>query len=210
MALFDFFIASYVIAFSGAIMPGPLLSYTISKTTNMGFKAAPLIITGHSIPEIIFIALILLGFKSFLENNIFITTVSFSGAFVLTYMSIKMFLSIPKLTLGFSANQQKSKNTILAGALISISNPYWIIWWITIGLGYILMSQKYGSFGIVIFFLGHILGDITWYFFISYLVTGGKKYFTDKIYKYLISVCALLLIIFSGIFIYYGFTKLLE
>jgi threonine/homoserine/homoserine lactone efflux protein len=197
-------------AFSGAIMPGPLLTYTISKSTIMGFKAAPLLIIGHAILEIIFIALILLGFKSYLQNNIFIITVSFSGALVLAYMSIQMFLSIPKLTLNLSANQQKSKNTILAGALVSISNPYWIIWWVTIGLGYILISQKYGFIGVVVFFLGHILGDLTWYSFISYLVTGGKKYFNDKAYKYLIGVCAVLLIIFSGIFIYYGFSRVIQ
>ncbi|MDD5570988.1 MAG: LysE family transporter [Bacteroidales bacterium] len=210
MTLFNFFISSYIVAFSGAIMPGPLLSYTISKTTTMGFKATPLLILGHAILEIIFIALILLGFKSYLQNNIFITTVSFSGALVLAYMSIQMFLSIPKLTLNLSANQQKSKNTILAGALVSISNPYWIIWWVTIGLGYILISQQYGFVGICIFFIGHILGDLTWYSFISYLVTGGKKYFTDKVYKYLIGVCAALLIIFSGIFIYYGFSRVIQ
>jgi len=44
-----------------------------------------------------------------------------------------------------------------------VANPYWIIWWATIGLGYILYSWLFGFWDIASFFSGCILSDMAWY-----------------------------------------------
>ena len=40
---------------------------------------------------------------------------------------------------------------------MSAANPYWLIWWLTIGRGYDMFSMKYGWLGVALFFIGHIL-----------------------------------------------------
>lgn len=205
MQMIMLFLTAYVIAFSGAIMPGPLLTVNITRSASRGFIAGPLLIMGHAIPEMILITLVITGMGSFLENRIFIICISIIGGIVMAIMSVKMFFSLPRLSIKQTASGKEFKGgSLLAGAILSISNPYWIIWWATIGLGYLTSARALGLMGVVIFFTGHIMGDLTWYSFISALVAGGKKFFSDNTYKILVGSCALILIIFAILFIIKG------
>jgi hypothetical protein len=91
---------------------------------------------------------------------------------------------------------------------MSVANPYWIIWWATIGLGYIIYSWRFGFWGIAFFFVGHILADLVWYSLIAAAVAGGRHFLTDRLYRSLIASCAVFLIVFAGYFAYAGFEKL--
>ncbi len=209
MSLGALLISSYIIAFSGAMMPGPLLTGAISQTAEKGFVAGPLLIVGHGILEIVLIALLLSGLAPVFQSKPFTITVSLAGGVILLYMAAGMIRSLPSLTLDLTESRDSGGNSVVSGIILSISNPYWIIWWATIGLGYIAMSRELGMAGITTFFTGHILGDLTWYAFISFLITGGKRFFSDRIYRILIGTCAVMLIIFSIIFIYSGTSSLI-
>ena len=52
MTLVVIFFSSFMIALSGALMPGPLLTVTISEATRRGTVAGPLMILGHGILEL--------------------------------------------------------------------------------------------------------------------------------------------------------------
>ena len=91
---------------------------------------------------------------------------------------------------------------------MSVVNPYWIIWWATIGLGYILYSWQFGLRGVAFFFAGHILADLGWYSLVAAMVAGGRHFLTDRLYRGLIAVCAVFLVVFAGYFAYAGLTKL--
>jgi threonine/homoserine/homoserine lactone efflux protein len=97
---------------------------------------------------------------------------------------------------------------MISGILMSVANPYWIIWWATIGLGYILYSWRFGFWGIAFFFVGHILADLVWYSLIAAAVAGGRHFLTHRFYRGLIAVCAVFLMVFAGYFAYAGFEKL--
>jgi len=43
---------------------------------------------------------------------------------------------------------------VIDGIVTSASNPYWSLWWATIGLGYLLLSRGQGSRGVLAFFPG--------------------------------------------------------
>jgi hypothetical protein len=62
--LLTIFASSFVIALSGALMPGPLLTATISECSQRGFIAGPLLITGHAILELVLV-IALLSARSF-------------------------------------------------------------------------------------------------------------------------------------------------
>jgi threonine/homoserine/homoserine lactone efflux protein len=93
-----------------------------------------------------------------------------------------------------------SLHPVPAGILTSISNPYWIIWWATIGLNFVSISRAYGNLGILTFFSGHLLSDLSWYSLISALVTFGRKLISDPIYRGTLVACALALIGFGAYF----------
>lgn len=184
-------------AFSGAMMPGPLLTVTISESSTRGITAGPLLIAGHAILELLLVFALILGLGPFLENQIFFLVIAFLGGAIMVWMAWGMFRSLPTLTINQTVVGVKKNNLLLSGALMSLANPYWIIWWATIGLGYILQSQKQGIVGIVFFFAGHILGDLIWYSAISIAVSKGKRLFTDKVYRILIGVCGVFLVGFA-------------
>lgn len=191
------FSSAMIVALSGAMMPGPLLTVTISESSRRGAMAGPILIFGHAVLELALIIALFLGLGPILQNNVFFIIVALVGGIIMLLMGWGMFRSIPSLSLAENVNVDKKNNLFVAGVLMSLANPYWIVWWATIGIGYLVSAQRFGFVGIFSFYLGHILGDLLWYSAISMAVAKGKKLFTDRAYKGLIAVCAGFLVIFS-------------
>ena len=210
LAYLTIFTTSFVIAFSGAMMPGPLLTTTIGESARQGPWVGPKMIAGHAVLELILLLGLFLGLTPLLKNEIFFIVVAILGGGIMIWMARGMFHSIPKLELSTLANTKSQINVYLAGILMSLANPYWIIWWATIGLGYVLHSQKFGIAGVAMFFVGHIFGDLVWYSSISFAIGKGKKIFSNKVYRILIGSCATFLVLFSFWLIYDGVQRILR
>jgi threonine/homoserine/homoserine lactone efflux protein len=90
-----------------------------------------------------------------------------------------------------------------------LANPYFIIWWATIGIGYIMHSLRFGAAGVFAFFAGHILADLAWYGDVSLALAKGSMFLTTRLYRVLMGTGAALLASFACYFIYAGVDKLL-
>ena len=199
------FFTSFIVAFSGALMPGPLLTATVSESSRYGPKAGPLLMVGHGILEILLVVLLFLGLAPFLTAPKVTAAVSLIGSAILLWLAFGMFRSLPSLSINAKTDSKHGRGRLItSGILISLSNPYWTIWWATIGLAYILQAKKLGVTGIVVFFIGHILADLVWYTIVSFTVGKGRKFFTPRVYKGIVGVCAAFLALFAGIFLWYG------
>jgi threonine/homoserine/homoserine lactone efflux protein len=201
------FISSFLIAFSGALMPGPLLSATISETGKRGWKVGPLYMLGHGILEALLIAGLFLGLAPLLTSGAAFILIAFAGGLFMLWMAWGMFRSLPTLTLA-AGGTEKGGSLPLTGALLSLANPYWIIWWATIGLGYVLIAGKLGFSGVLAFFLGHILADLLWYAFVSLAVHKGRRILPDRVYRGLIAFCAVFLVGYAVFLLYSGIVRL--
>jgi len=214
MSIIKIFVSAFIIGLSGAMMPGPLLTYNINATLRRGFIAGPLLIIGHSLLELALIILIMLGFNKYLADPVFTAVLGIIGGGVLLWMSYGMIRSSLKKEISvedsINYNKDRQKGLILPGVLLSISNPYWVLWWATIGLTYLTKSYKFGITGIAVFYLGHILSDFSWYSFVSWIVAMGKKIMSDRLYRILIIVFGLLLLYFAGFFILDGIKLLVK
>ncbi|MGV8057050.1 MAG: LysE family transporter [Smithellaceae bacterium] len=206
--LLTIFISSFVIALSGALMPGPLLTATISESSQRGFITGPLMIAGHAILELGLVVALLLGGAPFLKQPAVFVATALVGSVILFWMAFGMFKSLPSLHLVWEINKKQRNHPVLNGILMSVANPYWIIWWATIGLGYILYSWQFGLAGVAFFFAGHILADLGWYSLVAAMVAGGRHFLTDRLYRGLIAFCAVFLVVFAGYFTYAGLVKL--
>src|SRR4030043_7163 len=133
---------SFIVALSGALMPGPLLPVTV---VGVGLLKAPR--HGH---------------------------------------------------LELDAKSETGMHPVLAGVLMSAANPYWLIWWLTIGLGYVMFSMKYGWLGVALFFIGHILADFAWYTLVSGAVAQGRRFISDRLYQGFLAGCGVFLFGFGG------------
>lgn len=203
------FVTSFVVALSGAVMPGPLLTVTISESPRRGLMTGPLLIAGHALLELVLVLALLLGLAPLLKMEPVFIVIALAGSAVLLWMGIGMLKSLPTVALVREVDGAKERNLILSGVLMSIANPYWSIWWATIGLGYILHSMEAGTMGVVAFFSGHILGDLFWYAAVSTAIWKGRELISDRSYRVLIGTCAVFLIVFSCLFAWSGVQKLI-
>lgn len=208
IAFLALFFTSLLVAFSGAMMPGPLLTVTISESSRRGAIAGPALMVGHALLEMILVVGLLLGLGPFLKNELFFLVIAFVGGSIMFWMAWGMFKSIPTLSVQTSSTAERKNNLLVAGALMSLANPYWIIWWATIGIGYIVHAQQFGYWGIAFFYFGHITGDFVWYSAVSIGISKGKRIFTDKVYRILIGICGSFLVGFAFYLMINAFGKI--
>jgi threonine/homoserine/homoserine lactone efflux protein len=209
IALLTIFCTSFILALSGALMPGPLLTVTVSESSRRGAIVGPMMIFGHSLLELTLVVALLSGLAPLLVRDDVFIMISLIGGAILLWMGTSMLRSLPQLTLGGQADLhgRKSRNLVLTGILLSVANPYWLLWWASIGLGYIMHSMKFGIMGIAAFFFGHILADFCWYCLVSFGIAKGRRFFSDSLYRKLIGGCAVFLLVFSCWFLYGGIEK---
>ena len=203
--MFVIFLTALAVAFSGAMMPGPLLTYTIRQSLNTGVYSGFIIIAGHAVLEIILIALIFIGFDIILQSNAAQISIGIIGGLLLIYMGYEMIYSSlkNKVKIELEENKSSTTNMLLSGIVISAANPYFLLWWAIIGLGFLIQAYKsFGTSGVVVFFFGHILADLIWYGLISIIVGTTRKFIKEKLYRIIIAVLGCLLIFFGGSFFY--------
>ena len=164
----------------------------------------PLIVLGHGILEVALVIAVVLGLGRLLVQAPVLGWIALLGGAVLVWMARGMLVSLRGLSLhAASASALRRRNPVLAGILTSLSNPYWAVWWATIGLGYIAVSLKLGPLGLVAFYCGHILSDLAWYGAVSLSLVLGHRLLTDRAYRGLVAACAGFLLMFG---VYFGYT----
>ncbi len=208
LTLAAIFATSFAVALSGAMMPGPLFTVTVGESSRRGPGVGPLLILGHGILELTLVAALVLGLGPLLQTEAVFVATALAGGAVLVWMAWGMLRDLPRLRLAADFRRPAPGNLVLAGIVLSLVNPYWIIWWVSIGLGYITHSLSFGLWGVVVFFSGHILADLAWYTAVSVAVWKGRRFMSDRFYRGLMGACAIFLIVFAGLFGYAGVQRL--
>ena len=186
--------------------PGPLLTVAITESAKRGGIAGPLLILGHGILEFILLLLIVFGLGNILRNEVLFSVIALVGGIILVLMGIHTIRGLKEYTLVVSGKDvRQGVHPVVSGIVVSLSNPYWFIWWLTIGMGYVIFAKASGIYGIIAFFAGHILSDLAWYSFVSYGVYFGGKYLNIKALKAILLLCSIFLIALGVLYIIKGF-----
>ena len=217
---------SFLVALTGAMSPGPLLTYTIIKsaqTNRRGYLMGLWIITGHAILEMGIIILLLFGFSFVLKNIAVVRIIGVSGGLILILFGASIIRDIfnGNISTNFLNSRDELnedpglienkgiENPVIGGIMVSMSNPYWWVWWATIGFAF--MIQFNISFKtwpkLLAFFLGHEAGDLIWYLLVSTLAFFGLRHMNRKAYYGILMFCALFMVLFG---IYLGISPFLK
>lgn len=201
------FTASLLMGFSGAIMPGPLLTVTINESIREGAIAGPKLILGHAILELLLVILIFFGLGTFFTWPIVKGVIGLVGGLFLIWMGygITREALAKNISLNLEGNSEtRHMNPVFAGVTVSASNPYWVIWWATAGSSSLMLAAANGISGAVSFYSGHILADFLWYTLLSTAIAKGRKLFTPLVYRVILTICGLFLFFLAFYFIYSG------
>lgn len=203
-------LSSFAIGFSGALMPGPLLGLSIDIGIKKGVKGGFALVMGHVLLDLVTLILLMVGLKDIMTNPIVSALVGIVGGAILFYMGYTMFVGGYKNKVTLDNLDYHSKNNswyrlMLKGASASISNPYYIIWWASVGLALVISATPLGLMGIVMVYMGHILSDIIWICFVAYTMHKSQKIMSQKTYRGIILGIGAFVACFGIYFVYMGF-----
>lgn len=200
--VFDFAIAVIAISASGVMAPGPLfaanIAYGVRGNTIAGIKMA----TGHTVVELPLVVLLGIGvfsLESFPEFRIVISIFGAITLFVFAGLQVRTILQNKNLQ-----DISQKHGAFIAGITLSALNPFFIMWWLTIGFKLISDAMIIWAFyGIIVMFALHIWMDFAWLGGIAHLAKKSTKIISNRNYK-------IMMLALSGSLVYFGITFLAD
>ena len=187
-----------LISLSGVLSPGPITAVTVSKGTEHPLTGL-YVAVGHTIVELPLMVLIAVGLDKYLQIDWVRIAIGILGGLFLFKMGLGLLKNIFSTQIGYN---NFNYTPIQAGAILSISNPYFLIWWSTVGAMLLSGAYQFGLFGVILFMFIHLGCDFLWYIFLSSLTFKGGQFFGKKLQQVLFAVCGMFLLFFSGKFLY--------
>ncbi len=194
-----------VISFSGVMAPGPMFAVTLTKSYKSPW-AGTQIALGHAVVEVPLILLIYFGFAQFFQNNVVQMVLSILGGGMIIWMGVSMFRSRTEVVRG---GKDSPYNAFVAGIFTSGFNPFFLLWWATIGSMLLMRFLDFGTAGLIIFIVVHWLCDLVWLSFVSVTIYKTHSLWRRGVQEWLFIGCSLLLVGFGIWFMVSGIQKVI-
>jgi len=195
---FCFFLLSVIlISLSGVMTPGPLFAVTVAE----GVKdkiAGVLISFGHAIVEFPLMFLIYFGFTQFLVSNMTQKVIGLVGGLMMIYIGFRIIKTRKK---AIEEHEKSRHSSLIVGILTTLANPYFLLWWATVGTALIINAAIFGFVGFLIFAVIHWLCDLLWNIFVTITVFKSKRFWTKKVHNIIFGFCFAVLVGFGAWFI---------
>jgi threonine/homoserine/homoserine lactone efflux protein len=197
-----------LVSASGVLSPGPLFFINIIYGSKQGITTGIKIAFGHTMvefPLVIALALALFTFSYVILNNENLKIISIIGGIAIIVFASNQIISTTKV----KDDKQNAyviisnkKGPILLGVIFSALNPFFLIWWFTIGLKLISDSIHFFGFvvGILFLFSFHIWMDYAWLVITSYMIYRGISVLNTKFYSALL-ISTSTILAFYGVYI---------
>ena len=190
-----------VTSLSGVMAPGPMFTVTLAKSLKSQWAGLQISL-GHAVIEVPLILLVYFGLARFFENDIVQLILGVLGGGVIVWMGIGLFRAR-----GTIVQEQKDSrhSAFMAGILMSGLNPFFLVWWVTVG-SLLLMSflSTVGTWGLPLFIIVHWLCDLVWLSLVSVSVYRTRKFWSEKMQERIFIILSLALLYFGGRFIVMG------
>jgi threonine/homoserine/homoserine lactone efflux protein len=199
---------------SGVLSPGPLFFTNLIYGSRQGTHAGIKIAYGHTIVELPLITILALGLSKFssldLTSNGNLKIIGLLGGVSIALFSLMQIHSVIKrkvvtASIDTSNNNHffkinsKRNGPLILGIVFSALNPFFLIWWFTVGLK--LISDSILLFGIVLgvmfTFFFHIWMDYAWLTVTSYMISKGISILKAKFYNTLLFILSIVLALYG-------------
>jgi len=166
-----------------------------------------LIAVGHGIVELPLIVLIVIGVSRILKMPVVQILIGLGGAVFLFIMASKILWS------ALSPEQERTESAkgtpIMAGIVLTAGNPYFLLWWATIGLGLATHAGSLGIWAFAVFAIVHWLCDFVWLVALSWASYKGSTLLGAQRLGIVLMICAGALRFFAVVFAYGAFCTLI-
>jgi threonine/homoserine/homoserine lactone efflux protein len=188
----------FVIGLTGALAPGPTLVATINASVAGDWTAGLKVSLGHVIVELFLVILILLGLATVALP--YTSVIAGIGGIALIAFGMLTIAGRRKATMK-TPSSQTIDNPYMAGLVTSAANPYFWIWWLSIGSAMVIAGLQGGLVLVGALMIGHWSADTVWLTLVSTGVSKGRTIVSDSTYRKINALCGIFLILFGAYYL---------
>lgn len=209
MEILNFLVTVVIVTASGALAPGPLFFAAISHGTKSGAKGGLAFSIGHTLVELPLVLLLALVFGEIAsevagEPAVKLSTGMAGGLVLLIFgaMQIRHFLTSKSDTPDYGGIIPR--NPLLLGLIFTGLNPYFIVWWLTVGSKLVVDAFAFGALlGVLLMYVSHVWMDYAWLTTVAHLARVGTKIIGTRWYRAAMTL-------FGAVLVYFGLTFLMS
>jgi chemosensory pili system protein ChpE len=191
-------VSSFILGIAFCAPPGIITAETIRRGLVRGFRPALFVQFGSLVGDTTWSLVALTGLAFLVQNNMARITLSMLGIFLLLKLAWDALNAARTNTEIQSTTPASERGDFATGALLSLGNPFNIIFWT--GIGATAFSGISGAPQLphfVTFFLAFMTAAVLWCFLMAGLVAWGKQWMTQNFFRWVNLVCGVVLIYFA-------------
>jgi threonine/homoserine/homoserine lactone efflux protein len=200
MSFFLFLSEAVLISLSGVMAPGPITAVVVGKSSESP-KAGALVAIGHGIVELPLMVAVFLGLGRLLDAVLIRAMIGIAGGVFVIWMGVGMLRHFNQHAVD---PERDTRSPLVSGILLSIANPYFLVWWGTVGAALILRSFEFGLIGFIAFALGHWLCDLAWDSLLGVAAFKGGQFFGNRFQQVVFALSGVMLLFFGGRLVWDG------
>lgn len=194
-----FLIMAVVVSLSGGLAPGPITAAVFAAGTRSRHAGA-LTALGHAVIEFPLIVLIVAGLGAVFSQPLVRLAIGGVGGLFLALIGAQLMLTARTATAAAAAGG--ARGPFLTGVVLTAANPYFLIWWATVGLALATRAVQFGILGFVLFGVVHWLCDLVWLEALSLASHKGTELLGGRLQQIVLFGCGLMLLGFGGAFLF--------
>jgi threonine/homoserine/homoserine lactone efflux protein len=182
-------LASFAVGLTGAVSPGPMSASILGMSHKKPLLSTLGLVAGHGLVEAAIIVGIIFGLRTLPYQ----TQIALLGCVTIVILGVLQFRSEPKKEV---SRAEGAGAPFAAGIVLTLSNPYWWIWWLTFGAGFLALQPAYAAF-----FVGHISADLVWFGILAFMASRGAAILGEK-YRWVVKGSGIAMAAFGIVFAY--------
>lgn len=198
--MLSFLLQAIAISLSGVMAPGPVTVAAISGGARRP-HAGLWIALGHAVIEIPLIVAIVLGASVLLKSSGVRAGIGIVGGGFLLLFGAQLLMGLDDVVNGASG-PRTGRHPFWTGVVLTGGNPYFLLWWATIGLSLVARAAELGVAAFALFGLVHWLCDLVWLEALSLASFKGAGLLAGRTQKRVLALCAAVLIVFGCLFLH--------
>jgi threonine/homoserine/homoserine lactone efflux protein len=197
--MITFLVKATAISLSGVLAPGPVTAATLAAGTRVRHAGA-LVALGHAVVEFPLLMVIVAGAGRLFKIEAVQVTVGLAGGVFLLAMGVQLLAAARAVTNDTEVADER--HPFLTGILLTGANPYFLIWWATVGLALAMEAAELGVFAFALFAVVHWLCDLVWLEALSLASHKGTELLGNRVQKIVLATCGIMLLGFGCKFVF--------
>lgn len=207
--MYEFFllyVSALLLGLVFCALPDAVNAEALRRGIKGGFRPSFFFLLGSCVGEMVWAVIALVGLSYLVQNQFLRIAFGFFGGLLLFYLAYKAFKDVYGVK-NVECKDEEIKNGFFTGALISLCNPFEIVFWLWIGGSFIsVLALDPNAADYIMLLAGYLTGSIFGSFLFAGVVAHGRRYLSLRIFRGIYLACGSVLVVFGLVTIWGAMT----